>query len=66
MNRESEKSDNVNMSEDVNKCGSVRGDDDPKSESDSETEDEKKNDEGDGGELDMQKDAEENELWGSR
>ena len=41
VNRESEKSDNVNMSEDVNKSGSVHGDDDAKSASDSETEDEK-------------------------
>ena len=41
MNGESEKSDNVNMSEDVNKSGSVLGDGDAKSASDSETEDEK-------------------------
>ena len=59
-----QKSDNVNMSEDVNKSGSVHGDDGAKSASDSETEDEKKNDEGDGGEKNVRKDTEKNELLG--
>ena len=64
VNRESEKSDNVvNMSEYVNKSGSVHGDDDAKCASDSETEDEKKNDRNNV-EKDVQKDAEENELLG--
>ena len=52
------------MSEDLNKSGSVHGDDGAKSASDSETEDEKKNDEGDGGEKNVRKDTEKNELLG--
>ena len=52
------------MSEDLNKSGSVHGDDGAKSASDSETEDEKQNDEGDGGEKNVRKDTEKNELLG--